>query len=87
VRRLRTVEDRAAWSARTGLDPETLRAHHDTARLVLHRGIGDARAARLQALGVRRVEDLERRDRTDLAARLRTPHPRDRFLERRVRGW
>jgi hypothetical protein len=87
VRRLRTEDGLPEWSARSGLDPATLRAHRETARLVLHRGIGDARAARLAALGVRRVDDLRGRDPAELAAGLRTGDPRDRFLERRVRGW
>jgi hypothetical protein len=87
VRRLATDGGRAEWAARTGIDREALRAHHDRARLVMHRGIGDARAVQLASLGVHRVEDLARWDTADLAARLRTGDPRDRFLERRVRGW
>jgi hypothetical protein len=87
ARRLRDYGGRAEWSMRSGLDPVTLRAHHETARLVLHRGIGDARAARLHALGIRRVQDLDRWNPKDLARHLRTGDPRDRFLERRVRGW
>ena len=87
VRRLRTAEDRAYWSRRTGIDAATLAAHHETARLVLHRGIGDARAAQLATLGIRRVEDLDGHDPAVVALRLRTGDPRDRFLARRVRAW
>ena len=87
LRRLRSDAGRAEWSARTGIDAGTLRAHFERVRLVMHRGIGDKRAAQLAAIGVHRVEDLDRWPAEDLAARLRTGDPRDRFLERRVRGW
>ena len=86
-RRLRSDAGRAEWASRTGIDAETLRAHFESVRLVMHRGIGHERAARLAAIGVHRVEDLDRWAAVDLATRLRTGDPRDRFLERRLRGW
>lgn len=87
ARRLRTEPGRAEWSARTGIDAGVLRGHQERARLVMHRGIGNARAVQLAAVGVHRVEDLDGWDPAVLAARLRTGDPRDFFLERRVRGW
>jgi uncharacterized protein DUF4332 len=87
LRRLRTDAGRAEWAVRTGIDAATLRAHFERTRLVMHRGIGDGRAAQLAEIGVRRVEDLDRWTAEDLAARLRTGDGRDRFLQRRVRTW
>lgn len=87
LRRLRSDAGRAEWAARTGIDAGALRLHFERTRLVMHRGIGDGRAAQLAAVGVRRVEDLDRWTAEDLALRLRTGDPRDRFLERRVRAW
>jgi nucleotidyltransferase/DNA polymerase involved in DNA repair len=87
LHRLRSDDGRAEWAARTGIDAGTLRAHFERVRLVMHRGIGDQRAAQLAEIGVHRVEDLQRWTAEDLAARLRTGDPRDRFLERRVRAW
>ena len=87
LRRLRSDAGRAEWAARTGIDAGALRLHFERTRLVMHRGIGDGRAAQLAAVGVRRVEDLDRWTAEDRALRLRTGDPRDRFLERRVRAW
>jgi hypothetical protein len=87
LRRLARDADRADWSARTGIAAAALREHFETTRLVMHRGIGDGRAAQLAAIGIHRVEDLGQWTAEDLAARLRTGDPRDRFLERRVRAW
>jgi uncharacterized protein DUF4332 len=87
LRRLRSDAGRAEWAARTGIDAGALRAHFERTRLVMHRGIGDRRAAQLATIGVHRVEDLDRWTAEGLAARLRTGDPRDRFLERRVRAW
>jgi hypothetical protein len=87
LRGLASDAGRAEWAARTGIDPGALRGHFEQTRLVMHRGIGDARAAQLAAIGIRRVEDLAGWTAEDLAARLRTGDGRDRFLERRVRAW
>jgi hypothetical protein len=87
LRRLGSEAGRTDWAGRTGLDPGVLRAHFERTRLVMHRGIGDGRAAQLAGIGVHRVEDLDRWAAAALAARLRTGDPRDRFLERRVRAW
>ncbi len=87
LRRLGSDAGRAEWAARTGIDAGVLRAHFERTRLVMHRGIGDRRAAQLAGIGVHRVEDLDRWTVEDLSARLRTGDPRDRFLERRVRAW
>jgi hypothetical protein len=87
LRRLRTDAGRAEWSARTGIDAGALRAHFERTRLVMYRGIGEGRAAQLLGIGVTRVEDLDSWAAAELASRLRTGDPRDRFLERRVRGW
>lgn len=87
LRRLRSDAGRAEWAGRTGIDAGALSGHYERVRLVMHRGIGDARAAQLAGIGVHRVEDLDQWDAADLATRLRTGDPRDRFLERRVRGW
>jgi len=87
LRRLRSDAGRAEWAARTGIDAGALRAHFERTRLVMHRGIGDRRAAQLAGVGVNRVEDLGLWTSQGLAARLRTGDPRDRFLERRVQAW
>lgn len=87
LRRLRSDAGRADWAARTGVGAPTLREHFERTRLVMHRGIGDARAAQLAAIGVHGVEGLGGWTAEDLAVRLHTGDPRDRFLERRVRAW
>jgi len=87
LRRLRSEAGLAEWAARTGIDAAALRGHFERTRLVMHRGIGDGRAAQLARVGVSRVEDLDRWTAQGLAALLRTGDPRDRFLERRVRAW
>jgi len=87
LRRLGSEAGRAEWAGRTGIDAAALLGHFERTRLVMHRGIGDRRAAQLAGIGVQRVEDLGRWAAEDLAVRLRTGDPRDRFIERRVRGW
>ena len=87
VRGLGSDAGRAEWAARTGIGAGALRAHFESARLVMHRGIGDRRAAQLAGIGVLRVEDLDRWRAEDLAGRIRTGDARDRFLQRRVRAW
>jgi hypothetical protein len=87
LHRLRSEAGLSEWAARTGIDAAALRGHFERTRLVMHRGIGDGRAAQLAGVGINRVEDLDRWTAQGLAALLRTGDPRDRFLERRVRAW
>jgi hypothetical protein len=79
----------ATWSARTGLGVESLRRHRERVALVLHHGLGDARAQELARLGIETRQDLARRRPAALAAALRDSGARgpDRFLERRARVW
>jgi predicted flap endonuclease-1-like 5' DNA nuclease len=88
-RALHTAEDRAAWSARSGLPAAELEDIRSRVELVMHRGLGQERAAELERLGVETVADLARWDPAALAAamRARETTPRDRFLERRARVW
>ena len=89
LRALESLEDRAAWSARSGLSAAELDRIRSTVALVMHRGLGDDRAAQLRRLGIESVTDLRRWDSAALAAALRAQGatPRDRFLERRARVW
>jgi hypothetical protein len=89
LRALDTAADRAELSARTGLPATVLLDARDRIALVLHRGLGDDRAAQLQRVGVTRVADLRRWSPEALAEALRAqgPRPKDRFLERRACIW
>jgi hypothetical protein len=77
------------WSARTGIPLDHLRADRERVALVMHRGLGEDRAATLARIGIRTRGDLARWTPDALAARLRgTDDPgRDPFLERRARVW
>ena len=77
------------WSARTGLGVEALRRDRERVALVLHRGLGDARARELARLGIQKREDLAGWRPEALAAALRDSGARGprRFLERRARVW
>jgi hypothetical protein len=91
-RLLRALADDAALpalSARTGLDVDALRRSRERVALVLHRGLGDARAQELARLGIETRADLARWRPGDLASALRRAGARgpDRFLERRARVW
>lgn len=68
--------------------PEALRQRSlATAELVAYRGLGQERARALGGLGIGSVSDLARWSPEALAGALRSPDPRDRFLDRRARVW
>jgi hypothetical protein len=89
LRALRDAPGREEWSRRSGLAAAELEAVRDCVALVMHTGLGDRRAAQLEALGIRCPEDLKRWNAAALAAALRGQGPTsgDRFLERRVLVW
>jgi len=88
VRSLATRELRAQWSGRTGLSVGQLVSCHDNVRLVMYRGLGDRRAARMIEAGLVRPEDLASRSPSELADLFRAgDDPTRRFLERRARVW
>jgi len=89
VASLGSPEGLREWSERSGLPEAELRAHLERVALVLHRGLGQARAGQLGELGIHSLEDLGRWRPAELAAALRglAPSRRDPFLERRVRVW
>lgn len=88
VRSLGTSEQQSQWSGRTGLSVDQLASCRDRVRLVMHRGMGDERAARLIAAGITRPEDLRSRSPAELADLFRKDGgPARRFLERRSRVW
>jgi Domain of unknown function (DUF4332) len=80
---------RAGLAAASGLDDGELERAREGVRLVLHEGVGEARALQLARVGIRRVSDLASWSPPALAAALRAqgPQPRDRFLERRAGVW
>jgi hypothetical protein len=88
-RALDDPEARARLSAASGIDPGELEHARDRVALVLHQGLGEARARDLERLGVHRVADLATWRPEVLAAALRAQgaQPRDRFLERRAGVW
>jgi hypothetical protein len=79
----------AEWSSRTGIGVDTLREHRERVALVLHQGLGDARARELAGLGIRTPRDLAQWSPPRLAHALRGAGARgpDRFLERRATVW
>jgi hypothetical protein len=90
ARALAAEEPRAHWAGRSGLSAERLARAQRAVRLVLHEGLGDARAVQLRALGIDSVERLGAWEPEALAAALRAADPRApqaRFLERRARVW
>jgi hypothetical protein len=90
-RLLRALSDESRlpdWSVRTGIPVDELRADRERVALVMHRGLGQDRVLRLEAVGIRTRADLARWTPEALAARLRTTDPYgDPFLERRARVW
>jgi hypothetical protein len=89
LRALTEEDGLVEWSERTGLSVEALREHRERVALVLHRGLGDARARELAGLGIRTREDLARWRPETLAAALEASGARGprRFLKRRARVW
>ena len=67
--------------------PAALERWRETDALVAHRGLGQERARALGRLGIDEVADLSAWAPDELARALRSPDPRDRFLERRARVW
>jgi hypothetical protein len=90
---LRETEDpteRLDWADRVALPPEDLDRARERVALVVHRGVGLARARDLDALGIRTLDDLAKWPAEMLARQIaarRPADPRNRFLERRVRVW
>jgi predicted flap endonuclease-1-like 5' DNA nuclease len=89
LRALDTAEKRRSWAERTGISEPTIEAHRERVALVMHRGLGQARARQLATLGIETPRDLARWSPKALAQALRRQgvSPRDRFLERRARVW
>jgi hypothetical protein len=88
----RALDDEAGlaeWSSRSGIGVDRLREHRERVALVLHQGLGDARARELAGLGIRTRRDLARWSPPRLAAALRGAGARGphRFLERRATVW
>jgi predicted flap endonuclease-1-like 5' DNA nuclease len=71
------------------VDVDGLRRDRERVGLVLHHGLGDARAQQLGRLGIETRADLARWSPDELASALRRSGASgpDRFLERRVRVW
>jgi len=88
-RALEKADARARLSAASGLDDAELERARESVTLVLHQGLGEARARQLERLGIRRVADLASWSPPALASALRAQgaQPRDRFLERRASVW
>jgi hypothetical protein len=89
LRALGTPAGLQAWSARTGIDPDTLEEVRSRVALVMHRGLGQRRALQLARLGVDDLDGLAAWDAGSLAAALweQGRAGPDRFLERRARVW